>query len=211
MMKLLSATPSPYARKVRITLAEKGLPFELLTEVPWNADTATPRHNPLEKVPVLILDDGTTYYESRFILEYLEIKHPDPPMFPKDPDEFLAAKRLEVLMDGICDAAVLVIFERQRAEELRSAPWEERQMRKIEGGFKEVDCLVPEEGFCVGNRFGLGDIAVVSLLDYIALRLPDIRWQDAHPNLVAFQKRMADRPSIRDTVPHVQQIDQAVV
>ena len=43
MMKLPSATPSPYARKVRIALAEKGLPFELLTEVPWNADTSTPR------------------------------------------------------------------------------------------------------------------------------------------------------------------------
>ena len=68
-MKLLSATPSPYARKIRITLAEKGIPFELLTEVPWNNGTATPQYNPLEKVPVLILDDGTTFYESRFILE----------------------------------------------------------------------------------------------------------------------------------------------
>ena len=69
MMKLLSATPSPYARKVRIALAEKGLPFELVTEVPWNADTTTPKYNPLEKVPVLILEDGTTVYESRHILE----------------------------------------------------------------------------------------------------------------------------------------------
>ena len=41
-MKLISATPSPYARKVRIALAEKGLAFELITEVPWNEDTRTP-------------------------------------------------------------------------------------------------------------------------------------------------------------------------
>ena len=52
--KLLSATPSPYARKVRIQLAEKGIPFELITEVPWNTDTVTPQYNPLEKLPVLI-------------------------------------------------------------------------------------------------------------------------------------------------------------
>jgi hypothetical protein len=52
MYKLISATPSPYARKVRIQLAEKGIPFELITEVPWNADTQTPRYNPLEKLPV---------------------------------------------------------------------------------------------------------------------------------------------------------------
>ena len=51
MMKLLSATPSPYARKVRIALAEKALPFELLTEVPWNADATTGKYNPLEKCP----------------------------------------------------------------------------------------------------------------------------------------------------------------
>ena len=120
MMKLLSATPSPYARKVRIALAEKGLQFELVTEVPWNADTTTPKFNPLEKVPVLILEDGTTVYESRHILEYLEVKFPHPPMFPMAPDDFLAAKRLEVLADGICDAAVLVIFERRRPQDRRS-------------------------------------------------------------------------------------------
>ena len=68
MLKLISATPSPYARKVRITLAEKGIPFELVTEVPWDSTTQTPRHNPLEKLPVLILYDGSSVYESRFIL-----------------------------------------------------------------------------------------------------------------------------------------------
>ena len=52
MFKLMSATPSPYARKVRIALQEKGLPFELVTEVPWDSTTSTPQYNPLEKLPV---------------------------------------------------------------------------------------------------------------------------------------------------------------
>ena len=60
MFKLISATPSPYARKVRIALAEKGLPFELLTEVPWDNTTTTPRYNPLEKLPVRLLPDGSS-------------------------------------------------------------------------------------------------------------------------------------------------------
>ena len=76
MWTLISATPSPYARKVRIALAEKGLPFELATEVPWNSTTKTKDHNPLEKLPVLILDDGTTaIYESHYIMEWLETKY----------------------------------------------------------------------------------------------------------------------------------------
>ena len=211
MMKLLSATPSPYARKVRIALAEKGLPFELLTEVPWNADTTTPHYNPLEKVPVLILEDGTTVYESRYILEYLEVKFPHPPMFPQDADELLAARRLEVLADGICDAAVLVIFERLRPKDRRSEPWEARQRRKIEGGFAEVARLVPADGYCVGGAFGLGDIAVGSLLDYVSLRLPDVDWSDKYGNLAGLRERLSRRASFRDTVPRVQQVDATVV
>ena len=210
-MKLLSATPSPYARKVRITLAEKGLAFDLVTEVPWNTGTATPQYNPLEKIPVLILDDGTTVYESRFILEYLEIKYPDSPIFPKDGDALLAAKRLEVLADGICDAAVLIIFERMRPEDRRSVPWEARQRRKVEGGLKEVARLVPAAGFCVDGAFGVADIAVGTLLDYIALRLPEFDWADRYPNLVSLRERLSERPSFQETVPQPQQIDRAVV
>ena len=64
-------------------------------------------YSTLEKLPVLIADDGTSVYESRFILEYLELKHPTPAMLPRDVDGIIAAKRLEVLCDGICDALIL--------------------------------------------------------------------------------------------------------
>jgi glutathione S-transferase len=94
-MELISATPSPYARKVRIALAEKAIPFEPRTEVPWNDDTSLPQHNPLEKLPVLILDDGTALYESSFILEWIERKHPDPPLLPSDDDGILAHKQFD--------------------------------------------------------------------------------------------------------------------
>ena len=75
MFKLISASPSPYARKVRIALAEKGISFELQTEVPWNNSTTTPKYNPLEKLPVLIIEDGSGVYESSYILEFLELKY----------------------------------------------------------------------------------------------------------------------------------------
>src|SRR3954454_23777702 len=117
MMKLLSATPSPYARKVRIALAEKSIPFELMTEVPWDSTTQTPKYNPLEKLPVLLFDNGSLVYESRFILEYLEAKFPLPPLLPDAVDEKLAARQVEVIADGICDAFVLFFWERHRPPE----------------------------------------------------------------------------------------------
>ena len=71
-MKRVSATASPYAPKVCVALAER----EFRSEVPWNDDTQTPRYNPLEKLPILVMDDGSSIHESHFILEYLEMKHP---------------------------------------------------------------------------------------------------------------------------------------
>ncbi|MBM3393596.1 MAG: glutathione S-transferase [Betaproteobacteria bacterium] len=210
-MQLLSATPSPYARKVRITLAEKSIPFTLLTEVPWNHDASAPRYNPLEKIPVLILDDGSTVYESRFILEWLEIKFPEPALFPKDPDALLAARQLEVLADAICDAFVLASFERRRPEGKRSQPWLDRQLRKINGGLREVARLVPHSGYCVGGRFGLADIAVGSMLGFLALRGPEINWPGEYPHLASLYARLMERPSFASTTPVAQDIEKSVV
>ena len=210
-MKLISATPSPYARKVRIALAEKGLPFELVTEVPWNEDTRTPLHNPLEKLPILLLDDGTSVYESHYILEYLEVKHPAPPLLPADPDGVLEAKRLQVLGDGICDAFVLLFFERMRPAAHRSAPWMARQRRKVEGGVREIARSIGSRAWAVGDRFGLGDIAVGTAMAYLDVRFPDFEWRGNFPDLALYVDRLGERPSFRSTVPVPQKIAASVV
>ena len=211
MFKLISATPSPYARKVRIALAEKGLPFELMTEVPWDRTTSTPKYNPLEKLPVLILEDGSSVYESSFILQYLELKYPQPPLLPADVDGTIAARRLEVLCDGICDAVVLSFFEQMRSVEGRSQHWLDRQRRKIEGAMREMARLVGDRIFAVGDAFGLGDIAVGTALGYLLVRFPEFEWRSQYPDLAAFSARIEARPSFADTVPVRQMISDKVV
>ena len=210
-MKLISATPSPYARKVRIALAEKGIPFELVTEVPWNEGTATPRYNPLEKLPILILDDGSSVYESHFILEYLEVKYPVPALVPADADAALAAKRLQILGDGVCDAFVLWFFERMRPAEHRSAPWMARQRRKIDGGIRELARSLGDRHWAVGEAFSLGDIAIGCTLSYLDTRMPDLDWRSHYPALAAYVDRLSERPSFKATVPVPQKIEASVV
>lgn len=209
-MKLISATPSPYARKVRIALAEKGLPFELMTEVPWHGTTSTPLYNPLEKLPVLILDDGNAVYESSYILQWLELKHPAPPLLPADADGILAARKLEVLCDGVCDAVVLSLFERMRKEHA-SPEWMARQRRKIEGGMREIARLTSTREWAVGDRFGLGDIAAGTACGYVSLRFPDFDWRPLYPDLARYSARLEQRHSFRGSTPSAQSITEKVV
>ncbi len=210
-MKLISATPSPYARKVRIALAEKAIPFELVTEVPWDSTTTVPLYNPLEKLPVLLLDDGGSVYESSHILEWLEAKFPDPPLLPSDTDDRLEAKRCIVIGDGVCDAFLLVFFERLRAPEHQSAPWIARQMRKIEGGVADMARTVADKAFVAGDRFSLGDIAFGCALGYLSVRFPEFTWRNTHPDLARYYDALSGRPSFRETVPYPQTFSDAVV
>ena len=211
MLKLISATPSPYARKVRIALAEKGIPFELITEIPWNSTTQTPRHNPLEKLPVLLLEDGGSVYESRFILEWIEAMHPAPPLLPEALPDRLAARKVEVVADGVCDALVTLFWERQRPAAHQSAEWTARQMRKVDGGMRAIAEWAGSREFIVGDRFGLADIAAGSVCGYLGVRFPDYPWRAAHPTLSAYSDRIEQRPSFRATTPSPQSVSDKVV
>ena len=63
-MKLIGSLTSPYVRKARIVLAEKHIGYNFELEAPWNADSHVPDYNPLGKVPVLVMDDGTSLFDS---------------------------------------------------------------------------------------------------------------------------------------------------
>jgi glutathione S-transferase len=158
MLRLISARPSPFARKVRVALIEKGIPFETVVDVPWNPDTLTPAHNPLAQAPVLILDNGLPVYDSRVIVEYLEVLAPEPRLVPEEPVHRLAHKQVEALADGVCDAAVLAFLERSRAPAQQSLGWTDRQLRKVTAGVAVADRILGDGEVVVAPGFGLADV-----------------------------------------------------
>ncbi|KAF2721243.1 glutathione S-transferase [Polychaeton citri CBS 116435] len=212
---LISATPSPYARKVRIALQEKNLPFTLQTEVPWDSTTQTPQYNPLEKLPVLLFDDGhPAIYESHYILEWLEAKHPEPALLPEGLEERLFAKQVEVVADGICDALVLLVFEGMREREGKgSEPWKARQMRKVDGGLQALAEWVEKGGgrHIVGDRLTLADVATCAVLGFMQVRFPDIDWGQRHPVLQTYFESLDERPSFANTRPSPQTYKDKIV
>lgn len=221
-MILISASPSPFARKVRIALIEKGIPFTVQNEVPWHANTRTPQYNPLEQLPVLIPDEGDAVFESSYILEWLEAKYPNRAMLPDDPDAALEAKLVHTIAEGVADATVLLFWEMQR--EHISAEWARRQLRKVKGGLADLDRRAGNRSLMVGDRFGLADISVIALLGLQDTAIetgmipawqrfaPDIaEWRTLCPNLARFEALHRDRPSVRDTAPFMFDLAEKIV
>ncbi|KIV82291.1 hypothetical protein PV11_04412 [Exophiala sideris] len=217
VLKLISATPSPYARKVRIALAEKSIPFELVTEVPWDKTTQTPEYNPLEKLPVLIDTEtkdpeNDAVYESHFILDWIEYKY-QPPQYvtlnPNTRDGELFAKKVQVIADGVCDACVLMFFEKQRPSP--SEEWTSRQRRKVDGGLKQLAKWVGDKDFLLDDKFTMADVAAGCVLGYLRVRFAEHPWQETYPNLKRYSNRLEARKSFEDTVPTPQNISDKIV
>ena len=199
-MKLIASLTSPFARKVRILLAEKGLPYELVVDVPWNAETQVPDFNPLGKVPVLVLDNGETVYDSRVIAAWLESLG-GRALIPADAHERLRVLRMEALADGVSDAAAAIFVERRCPPAQISEDWINRQQQKVDRGLAALSTLLAEQSWCVGGDFSLADAAVLSCLGYLDFRFPDLDWRGRHPGLAALSARLAERDSIRRTMP----------
>ncbi|MFZ5724584.1 MAG: glutathione S-transferase N-terminal domain-containing protein [Pseudomonadota bacterium] len=197
-MKLVSSLTTPFGRKVRILLAEKALSCELLEDIPWNADAKTPDYNPLGKVPVLVLDNGDTLFDSRVIAEYLDTL-PGPQHIPDDAAARIRVKRWEALADGISDAAAAIFIERNKRTPAQQSPeWIARQRGKIDAALREAEKSLRGD-FCEGGSFSLADAALVAALGYLKLRFSAEVSLAPHPKLAAYLARMEQRASVRDS------------
>lgn len=201
-MKLVGSLTSPYVRKVRAVLAEKKIEYEFVIDVPWSADTRVPDINPLGKVPVLILDDGSTLFDSRVIAEYLDSVTPNNRLLPSPNRERITIKRWEALSDGVVDAAVAVVLESKRPEAMRDPAWITRHQGKITAGLAALSADLGDHPWCYGNGLTLADIALCVALGYLAFRMPALEWRKAHENLARLYDKVMQRPSLAETVPH---------
>ncbi len=201
-MKLIGSYTSPFVRKVRIVLAEKKMECEFDINSPWTADSAVPNHNPLGKIPVLLLDDGTPLFDSRVIVEYIDNVTPNNKLFPAPNRERIEVKRWEALADGLLDAAVAALLEGKRPDGEKSAGWIERQLGKVDRSLAFMADELGEKNFCMGTHFSMADIAVGTALGYLNFRFPAIDWQERHANLAKLYDKLMQRPSFAESVPH---------
>ena len=203
-MKLLSSTASPYTRKVRIVLTEKKIECELQPVDVQPAENPVNAHNPLGKIPTLLLDDGTALFDSRVIVEFLDSVSPISRLIPEGTRDRLAVRRWEALADGVTDAGILVRYESQRDKREQSQTWTDKQVARMRRGMAHMAAELGERAWCNGDRYSLADIAVGCCVGWLNFRKPGgVDWHKEYPGLAKHYEKLMERPAFADTVPQV--------
>lgn len=196
-MKLYASLTSPYARKVRIALLEKGVPFEFVPEGPTDPAGNVARLNPLGKVPLLVRDDGEVLFDSPFIVDYIDTL-PGIALIPATGETRWQAQRWHALGQGIVDAVVARLLESRRSDAMRDAGVIAQHEDKIAAALAWAEARLPAASFLIDNRYGIADIALGVALEYIDLRYAH-DWRSDHPRLAQWLAPISGRSAFMET------------
>jgi glutathione S-transferase len=185
VLTLYDAARCPYAARVRIVLAEKGIAYE---PVEIDLDDRPPwlyAKNPAGRVPVLEEDEGLVLAESRVIMEYLEERFPEPALLPKDAaDRALARLAIERFDDF--------------AKPYYDALWRGGPREAVDAAFAALDARLGERPYLSGAAYGLADIAYLPWIIRAEARLgADIR---GHHALAAWFDGLAERRAVAEEI-----------
>ena len=198
-MKLCHSQSSPFVRKVKLAAHVLGFAGELefVETNTMDADDPIRSVNPLGKIPVL--EDGDTIlFDSRVIVEYLDSKAGGGKLIPAAGAARFETLTRAALMDGIMDAAILVIYEsRLRPDGMQVESFVTYQRDKIIRGLQALD--MTEYGN--GAMPNLAEISIACALDYLDFR-KQVEWRDHAPHLVEWKDGFAAAvPGYADTMP----------
>ena len=193
-MKLYYHPASPYARKCRVIARELCVQVD---EIFSNAveDEGLRRLNPLKKIPILVLEDGSTLFDSPVICEYLDYVGGGK-FFPRTSRRTSAlwqALRKQALGDGMMDAAIVWRNENAHASEARDSSRIRRCSAAIGAA---IDALEMSELIGVET---IGEISIACALAYLDLRFPDLAWRNGHPIISEWYRQLEELPSMVET------------
>jgi glutathione S-transferase len=194
-MKLYYHAYSPYARKCRIVSRELSLMIEEIHVDPASEEVRA--INPLKKVPVLLLDNGATLFDSPVICEFLNSQARGA-LFPRDEAEFSPrwhALKIQALADGVMDAATARRQELAVAADRRNVEKLARFDAAIKAALNALEC----EAFCDSPT--IGEVAIGCALGYLEFRAPEFGWQEICPQLAHWFARFDKRDTMMATRP----------
>jgi glutathione S-transferase len=192
-MKLLYTKRSPYVRKVRVLAMEKNIPLDLLDEDLQKKSQRLLDSNPLGKVPTLVLDNGSTVFDSSVMCQYLDGLHDKVMMIPHEASERIEVLKWEAFADDLMTAAVNLYMEKIRHPNDFHKDFTVALEKNILSAYGHIERNLPNL-----KKVNLASIAVASAIGYVHFRLPHLKVQGA---LSLWFEEISQRPSMAQTVP----------
>jgi len=200
MIKVYGVHGSPFVRKVFIALDIKGIPYEIVPQMPFSGDKEYLKINPLGKVPTLV-DCDLTLCDSKVICRYLESAYPEPALYPQDIAQGAMADWYEDLCGGpVAEMAAGIFFQRfMRPFAFKQEPDEELVAKITEKRLPPMldylESQVPAEGFVFGD-FMMADLCIASPFvnaSYAGYEVDASRW----PALASLIARVKEQPQVK--------------
>ena len=213
-LKLIGNGLSPFVRKARLALAEKGLAYEHDPMIPFGVSAEYKKKHPLGKIPCLEVD-GRPLPDSSAILAYLERIQPTPALYPSDPFDYARAIWFEEFGDaGLINGTIPFFQQRVLQPLFFKKPGDEALVQKAANEtlpplFDYLEAQLGSNDYLVGNRFTIGDLAVGSILVNFRHGKGEVdakRW----PKLAAYVERIHSRPSFKGLIEEDQRAFKAV-
>jgi len=192
-MKLLYTKRSPYARKVRAVALEKNIPLDLVDEDLQNKSQRLLDANPLGKVPTLVLDDGTTVFDSPVICQYLDGLNEGAIMIPREASERFEVLKWEAFADDLMTTAINLYMEKVRHPQDFHKEFTATLEKNINSAYGYIEKNLPKL-----KKFNLAPVAVASAIGYVHFRLPHLKVRGA---LSQWFEEFSKRPSMAQTIP----------
>jgi glutathione S-transferase len=196
-MKLAYSAASPYVRKVNACAIKRGIDKQIERVKIGTTDPALLKHNPLSKVPTLMLDDGTSLYDSPVICEYLDSIGSAPKLFPAPGPARWKALTQEALGDGILDATQ----PRRREIALPQDDGRKAYIALQQGKVKNALEVLEKDAAGLGDLTTIGEIAIGCALGYLDFRYANEPWRPSHPKLEAWYAKVVKLPPLAETMP----------
>lgn len=194
-MRLIGIYLSPFVRRVAISLNILNLPFELEEVFVFGEPDVVRRHNPLVRIPVLVLDDGEHLVESGAILD--EIDHmvsPERRLTPSDGPLRRRVVQTTAIALACAEKAQWAFYEdRVRPPEKVHAPWIGHNDNQVLGGFEQLNgaaAEVADDGWIAGApHISQADVTTAVAYTFANLARPDLDLGDRFPELARFSER----------------------
>lgn len=202
-MILYGRNLSPYTRRVAIWCALQGREVERRELSSFGPDFETIKAvNPVVRVPVLVLDDGTRLIETFAICDWLDETAPEGRrLVPERGEARRDCLQRIAVANSVIEKAVALVYERnRRPEELHWAEWQDRIIGQVQGGLAELEAMVPSEGWSGAHGPDGGDVAAITAYQFVAAMNPWLL-EPGYPRLKGLAERGMQIEAIAATEP----------